>query len=100
MAFMPQKNLSALIQSMRVGTKFIARYPSGKCSLFKVYRKRGSKFQCAIINGAHFATFNAEGYSVRRQLTIVYVRESDDCPYTINDYNTGLSLFEKESSLN
>lgn len=92
---LPQPNLAALIQSLAVRSRFIAQYPDGRFSLFSVRRRRGSSFECAIINGAHTATFDALGYCARFKMKIVYVKTDPNCPYTVNDYNDGLPLFTK-----
>lgn len=94
MLTIPQPDLKTLISGMRAGTRFIAVYPCGQPSLFTVFRKRGTSFECEIINGAHKATFDAQGECKRHEMKIVYVRPDDvDCPYTVRDYNTGLALF-------
>lgn len=89
----PQPDLASLIKHLKVKSRFIAEYPDGRVSSFKVRRKRGKSFECQIINGAHSATFDATGYCASYKARIVYVRTSPDCPYTGNNYDEGLTLF-------
>ena len=91
----PQPGLEANIDTMKVGSRFIAQYPGGRFSLFRVRRKRGTSFECAVINGAHSATFDQNGYCKKYKMNIVYVRPNADCPYTVMDYNQGLNLFSQ-----
>jgi hypothetical protein len=91
----PQPDLASLIKHLKVRSRFIAEYPDGRISSFKVRRRRGKSFECQIINGAHSATFDADGYCASYNARIVYVRTGPECPYTGNDYDTGLVLFQE-----
>lgn len=94
MLTIPQPDIGRLVESMSVGSRFIAQYPDGRFSLFSVSRRRGTGFECSIINGAHRATFDALGHCRKYKMQIVYVRPTGTyCPYTVRDYDTGLGLF-------